>query len=201
MKPPVLCMPHVERGMAVGLFGGSFNPPHAGHALVAEIAIRRLRLDQLWWMVTPGNPLKEAAGLKPLGERIAASRRIAVDPRIKVTAFEAGHAIRYTADALALARARNPGVRFVWVMGADNLGQFHRWQRWREIVDTMPIAVIDRPGSTLAFLSSVMARTYWQSRIDESDAPLLARLRPPAWTFIHGPRSSLSSTALRAAQA
>lgn len=194
-----LRMPHVEKGMAVGLFGGSFNPPHAGHALVAEIALRRLRLDQLWWMVTPGNPLKDTKNLAPLAERIALSERLLEDPRIKVTAFEAEAHVRYTADTLALVKARNPGVDFVWIMGADSLKSFHRWQRWREIAMTFPIAVIDRPGATLAFLSSVMAKTFDYAREDESDSEILARQAAPAWTFIHGPRSTLSSTALRAA--
>ncbi|MCX8293110.1 nicotinate-nucleotide adenylyltransferase [Phyllobacterium sp. 0TCS1.6A] len=190
-------MPHVEKGMAVGLFGGSFNPPHAGHALVAEIALRRLKLDQLWWIVTPGNPLKDTRELAPLSERLTLCETMIHDPRVKVTAFEAAHQIRYTADTLALIKARNPGVHFVWIMGADNLANFHHWQRWRTIVSTFPIAVIDRPGSTLAFLSSRVAKTFDFARIDEDDAPLLARSRAPAWTFIHGPRSLLSSTAIR----
>jgi len=193
-----LRMPHTEKGMAVGLFGGSFNPPHAGHALVAEIALRRLRLDRLWWIVTPGNPLKNSHELAPLAERIRLSEAVAGDPRVEVTAFEASYHARYTADTLALVKARNPGVDFVWVMGADNLRDFHRWQRWRQIVLTFPIAVIDRPGATLSFLSSVVAKTFDYARVDEGDAPILARMRAPAWTFIHGPRSSLSSTALRA---
>jgi nicotinate-nucleotide adenylyltransferase len=192
-------MPHVERGMQVGLFGGSFNPPHAGHALVAEIAMRRLRLDQIWWMVTPGNPLKSTRELAPLAERIRLSETISPDPRIKVTAFEAAHRIRYTADTVELVTRRNPGVNFVWIMGADSLAGFNRWQRWRRIAATLPIAVVDRPGSTLAFLSSVMAKAFDNARVDESDAGRLALMRPPAWTFIHGPRSALSSTALRAA--
>jgi nicotinate-nucleotide adenylyltransferase len=192
-----LRMPHVEKGMTVGLFGGSFNPPHGGHALVAEIAIRRLKLDQLWWMVTPGNPLKDKRELAPLAERLELSEHVASDPRIKVTALEAAFDVRYTADTLALIRKANPGVHFVWVMGADNLASFHRWQRWREIAQNFPIAVIDRPGSTLAYLTSRMAQTFSDSRLDEHYAPLLARRTPPAWTFIHGPRSSLSSTALR----
>lgn len=193
-------MPFATKGMQVGLFGGSFNPPHAGHALVAEIALRRLVLDQLWWMVTPGNPLKSTRELAPLAERIAQSEAIAEDPRIKVTAFEAAHKVRYTADTLALIKARNPGVDFVWIMGADNLRDFHRWQRWREIALTFPIAVIDRPGATLSFLSSVMAKTFDYARIDEADAPTLAHHTAPAWTFIHGPRSLLSSTAIRNAR-
>nr|WP_132074044.1 nicotinate-nucleotide adenylyltransferase [Sinorhizobium americanum] len=200
MKPEYLRMPHVESGMAVGLFGGSFNPPHDGHVLVAETALRKLGLDQLWWMVTPGNPLKDRNNLAPLAERIAMSEKIARNPRIKVTGFEQALGQSYTARTLEFVRERNRGVRFVWVMGADNLRSFHRWQDWRRIVGTFPIAVIDRPGSTLAYLSSRMARTFSRARIDEDDAPTLASRPAPAWTFIHGPRSSLSSTALRSAK-
>lgn len=192
-------MPHVERGMVVGLFGGSFNPPHPGHLLVAEIALRRLGLDQLWWLVTPGNPLKSQKELAPLPERLAACETLAVDPRIKVTAFEKTLGTSYTARTLEFIRARNPHVHFIWIMGADNLAGFHRWQRWQKIATTFPIAVIDRPGSTLAYLSSKMARTFDFARIDEDDAGVLWQKRAPAWTFIHGPRSTLSSSALRAA--
>jgi nicotinate-nucleotide adenylyltransferase len=190
-------MPHVESGMAVGLFGGSFNPPHAGHVLLAEIALRRLRLDQLWWIVTPGNPLKSLKELMPLKDRLAACEAMAEDPRIKVTAFEAAHNMRYTADTLALIKRKNPDVNFVWLMGADNLKNFHLWQRWRQIAMTFPFAVIDRPGSTLSYMSSLVAKTFDYARTDEEDAPVLARLKAPAWTFIHGPRSSLSSSAIR----
>jgi nicotinate-nucleotide adenylyltransferase len=196
-----LALPHAPPGMTVGLFGGSFNPPHAGHALVAEIAIRRLRLDRLWWIVSPGNPLKDASELLPLAERIRRCEAIMRHPRARVTAFEAAYHLRYTADTLALVKARNPGVRFVWIMGADNLAGFHRWQRWRQIALMMPIAIIDRPGSTLAYLSSRMAQAFGHARHGEQEAPRLAGLRPPAWTFIHGPRSSLSSTALRRGRA
>ena len=190
-------MPHVERGMSVGLFGGSFNPPHDGHALVCEIALRRLGLDQIWWIVTPGNPLKDTRHLLPLAKRIRLSEKIATDPRIHVTAFEAGHRIRYTADAIAIVQQRNAGVDFVWLMGADNLKGFHRWQHWQEIANSIPIAIVDRPGSTLSYLSSRMAITFDHARLDEDDAMLLPRMKPPVWTFIHGPRSSLSSTAIR----
>jgi nicotinate-nucleotide adenylyltransferase len=192
-----LRLPHVESGMAVGLFGGSFNPPHAGHVLLAEIALRRLRLDQLWWIVTPGNPLKSHKELMPLAQRLAACEALAEDPRIKVTAFEAAHHIRYTADTLALVKRKNPDVNFVWLMGADGLKNFHLWQRWQKIVLTFPIAVIDRPGSTLSYMSSTVAKTFDYARTDEEDAPRLARMKAPAWTFIHGPRSSLSSSAIR----
>lgn len=197
VRPSYLRMPHVEAGMTVGLFGGSFNPPHDGHVLVTELALRRLQLDQVWWMVTPGNPLKTTDGLPSLAKRIALSEEINCDPRVKITGFEASFRVRYTEETLALVKARNRGVKFVWLMGADNLAGFHHWQNWRKIAMTFPIAVIDRPGSTLAYLSSVMAKTFDFARLDESDAALLAHLRAPAWTFLHGPRSPLSSTAIR----
>lgn len=194
-----LVMPHVERGMVIGLFGGSFNPPHPGHLLVAEIALRRLGLDQLWWLVTPGNPLKSRTELMPLAERLKACEQLATDPRIKVTAFEKTLGTSYTARTLEFIRTRNPHAHFIWIMGADNLAGFHRWQRWQKIATTFPIAVIDRPGSTLAYLSSKMARTFDYARVDEDDAGVLWQKRAPAWTFIHGPRSTLSSSAIRAA--
>lgn len=190
-------MPRVERGMIVGLFGGSFNPPHEGHVLVAEIALRRLGLDQLWWIVTPGNPLKSRIALAPLARRLELCEALVQDSRIKVTAFEQALGTTYTAETLAFVKQRNPHAHFVWIMGADNLKSFHHWQHWRRIAATFPIAVIDRPGSTLSHLSSKMARTFARSRIDEDDAAVLWKKKPPAWTFIHGPRSSLSSTALR----
>ncbi|MEX0345185.1 MAG: nicotinate-nucleotide adenylyltransferase [Rhizobiaceae bacterium] len=193
-------MPHAARGLSVGLFGGSFNPPHAGHRLVAEIALRRLALHQLWWIVSPGNPLKIGKKQSALDVRVAESQAIADDPRIRVTAFEAAHNVRYTADMIELVIRRNPGVNFVWIMGADNLRDFHKWDRWRQIIESVPVAVIDRPGSTLSFLSSIAAKAYDFARIDEDDSALLARLRAPVWTFIHGPRSSLSSTAIRDSQ-
>jgi len=192
-----LTMPHVERGMVVGLFGGSFNPPHDGHRLVAEIALKQLRLDQLWWMVTPGNPLKSRSILLPLEERIRLSEELTRNRRIRVTAFEERLQTGFTAQTINHVLSRNPGVHFVWIMGADSLKTFHRWQRWRHIAASLPIAVIDRPGATLSFLSSPAARALSHSRIDESDAGILAHRTPPRWTFIHGPRSSLSSTAIR----
>ena len=201
VHPDDLRMPHVEPGMRIGLFGGSFNPPHEGHVLVAETALRTLRLDRLWWIVTPGNPLKDHSELAPLAKRLAASRELIEDRRIQVTAFEAGHRLRYTADVVRLVLARNRAARFVWVMGADNMRSFHRWQEWRSIVEAVPIAVVDRPGSTLAYLSSKLAITYARARVDEDDAATLAGRDAPAWTFLHGPRSNASSTALRAERA
>ncbi|MEO0495900.1 MAG: nicotinate-nucleotide adenylyltransferase [Pseudomonadota bacterium] len=195
-----LHMPHVEPGMRVGLFGGSFDPPHGGHLLVAETALTRLQLDQVWWIVSPGNPLKDVSGLAPLANRVAASRNLVVDRRIKVTAFEATYPSRLTADMIATVQTHNPTVNFVWLMGADNLAQFHRWQNWRAIAHSVPMAIVDRPGSTLSFLSAPAAQYLRRYRQDESDAKNLINMQPPAWTFLHGPRSSLSSTALRAAK-
>ena len=186
-----------ESGQRIGLFGGSFNPPHEGHVHVCEQALRRLELDQIWWLVTPGNPLKDTSNLAPLSQRITACELITTDPRMKITACEINMPTRYTADTLNHIVKRNRGVNFGWIMGADNLGQFHHWERWREIAHSMPIAVIDRPGSTMALHSSPAAQILSHFRIDESDASLLSVLKAPAWTFLHGPRNSLSSTLIR----
>jgi nicotinate-nucleotide adenylyltransferase len=135
----------------------------------------------------------------PLKDRLNACEQLAEDPRIKITAFESAYNVRYTADTLALIKQKNPDVNFVWLMGADNLKNFHLWQRWRQIALTFPIAVIDRPGSTLSYMSSLVAKTFDYARTDEEDAPRLVRMKAPAWAFIHGPRSSLSSSAIRGA--
>ena len=193
-----LRMPMVESGMRVGLFGGSFNPPHEGHVHVAEQALTRLKLHQIWWLVTPGNPLKDHSNLAQLAERLAACEAITPDPRMKITAYEAAINTQFTADTLKQISDRNRDVNFVWVMGADNLGQFHRWQRWRDIADIMPIAVVDRPGATMALHSAPTAKILARYRVNEDDAARLSAMRPPAWAFLHGPLNSLSSTALRA---
>lgn len=193
-------MPVAGDGQKIGLFGGSFNPPHEGHLNLCDLALKRLELDQIWWIVTPGNPLKDVSELAPLEERIKKCRAITSHPRIKITAFEARYKVRFTADTLRLVQRFRPRNDFVWLMGADNLADFHRWQDWRKIAKMMPIAVIDRPGSTLSYHSSQASIALSKYRIDEADAPLLSHMKPPAWTFLHGPRSSLSSTQLRAEQ-
>lgn len=192
-----LRVPPGAPGLKVGLYGGSFNPPHEGHLHVALTALRRLGLDQVWWLVTPGNPLKEQGELAALDKRIAAVRDLAEHPRFIVTAFEAAHDFSYTADTIAFLKQRRRQVNFVWVMGADNLAGFHRWQHWREIAETMPFAIVDRPGSSLAPLYSKAAQTLSRRRIDERDAQGLALLEPPAWSFLHAPLNPLSSTHLR----
>jgi nicotinate-nucleotide adenylyltransferase len=190
-------LPPHPPGLRIGLYGGSFNPPHAGHLHVGLLALKRLRLDRIWWLVTPGNPLKELGGLPPLAERMAAAQALARHPRLAVTGFEAEIGARYTLDSLEYLAGHAPGVRFVWIMGADNLAQFDRWRGWRRIAQLMPFAVIDRPGWTLRAAQSRAALALARFRIDESDAPVLADRAPPAWVFLHGPRSALSSTVLR----
>ncbi|MHC5307675.1 nicotinate-nucleotide adenylyltransferase [Bartonella sp. LJL80] len=190
-------MPYAESGNVVGLFGGSFNPPHDGHLMVAKTATKRLHLDQLWWMVTPGNPLKDHSNLASLEERMLMSRQLVDDPRIKITGFEQTIQIRQSVATIAHIIARNNGVRFVWVMGGDSLASFHHWHQWRDIAQMIPIAIIDRPSARMSPLSSQMAQTYSRFRIDETDAAALPFMSPPAWVYIHGRLSTASSTVLR----
>jgi len=190
-------MPYVEAGMKVGLYGGSFNPPHQGHKFLAETALKRFQLDQIWWMVTPGNPLKEKGEYQSLEARLAQSLRLIRHPKIHVTGFEAGLRTSYSATTLALIRHARPRVRFVWLMGADNLKDFHLWQQWRYIAASVGMGIIDRPGATLSALSSPAARSLAHFRLAETQAPLLALAQPPVWCFLHTPRLDISSTSLR----
>ncbi|WP_375462855.1 nicotinate-nucleotide adenylyltransferase [uncultured Methylobacterium sp.] len=184
--------------MRIGLYGGSFHPAHAGHLHVTTTALRRLGLDRVWWLVTPGNPLKRGRPLAPLSQRCAQAAEVArADPRIAVTGFEAAIGARFTRDALHWLVRRRPARRFVWIMGADSLGTFHRWKGSAEIMGLMPIAVIDRPGHTLSALSARAALRFAGARIPEPAALALADMRPPAWIYLHGPRSGLSSTQIR----
>ncbi|HJE25921.1 MAG TPA: nicotinate-nucleotide adenylyltransferase [Methylorubrum populi] len=190
-------LPPTAPGLRIGLYGGSFNPAHAGHLHVSRTALKRLRLDRVWWLVTPGNPLKDTGALAPLGERVAQARTLAFDPRIAVTGFEAAIGSRYTIDTLRWLVRHRPNVRFVWIMGADSLGSFHRWRSYEEIMALVPVAVIDRPGHTLTAPAAKAAQAFAAARVPEAEAASLATRAPPAWTFLHGPRSALSSTALR----
>ena len=185
-------------GLRIGLFGGTFNPPHEGHRLASLIALTRLGLDRIWWIVTPGNPLKDNNGLPPLAERMAAARALARHPRLDVTGFEADIGARYTWDTVRWLKRRCPTTKFVWIMGADNLAGFHRWQRWRDIAALVPIAVVDRPASTLKATHARGGQYLAGHRLREDEARLLLDRTPPAFVFLHGPRSDLSSTALRA---
>lgn len=191
-------LPLALPGQRIGLLGGSFNPAHAGHRHISAVARRRLGLDRVWWVVTPGNPLKSAHERAPLDVRVAAARRVAIAPWIDVTAFEADVGLVYTVDTLRFLRRRLPGVRFVWLMGADNLAELHRWREWHEIARVMPMAVVDRPGWHLAALASPAARALGRRRVDEVDFGRLFTSNPPRWTLLTGPLSTLSSRAIRA---
>jgi nicotinate-nucleotide adenylyltransferase len=193
-------LPPHSAGMKIGLFGGTFDPPHDAHRAACLIALRRLNLDRVWWLVTPGNPLKDTRGLAPIEERIAAARALADHPRIVVTGLEAAIGARYTYDTLRYLRAHCPAVRFVWIMGADNLRSLHRWQNWRGIADLLPIAVVDRLGPSLYASASTAALALGSFRISEAAARTLPARKPPAWVYLHGLKSPLSSTALRAAR-
>jgi nicotinate-nucleotide adenylyltransferase len=186
--------------MRIGLFGGSFDPPHAAHRAASLIAMKRLGLARVWWLVTPGNPLKDSRGLAPLPQRIAAARALAHHPGICVTGFEAEIGAHYTHDTLRYLLARCPGVRFVWIMGADNLRSFPRWQKWRDIAVMLPIAVIDRLGPSLYATAGLAGQALARYRLPDAQARVLADRRPPAWIYLHGLKSPLSSTALRAAR-
>jgi nicotinate-nucleotide adenylyltransferase len=196
---PVL--PAHAPGMRIGLFGGTFDPPHAAHRAASLLAMRRIGLDRVWWLVTPGNPLKDSSGLAPLRERLAAARELARHARIDVTDLEADLGITYTFATITYLIRRCPGVRFVWIMGADNLRSFHRWQRWRDIARLVPIAVIDRLGPSLYSVASAAGQALARARLPESAARTLPDRVPPAWIYLHGLKSPLSSTALRAARA
>jgi nicotinate-nucleotide adenylyltransferase len=189
--------PHAP-GMKIGLFGGTFDPPHQAHLAASLLALKRLKLDRVWWLVTPGNPLKNTKYLAPLAERIAAARALTHHPRIDVTGLEAVIKTRYTYDTISWLIARCPGVRFVWIMGADNLRSFHRWQKWRGIAKLVPIVVVDRLGPSLYAGASPAGQALRAARIPEQAASSLPDRRPPAWSFLHGLKSPLSSTALRA---
>jgi nicotinate-nucleotide adenylyltransferase len=198
LPPPDL--PPNAPGRRIGLFGGSFDPPHAGHRLASLTALEKLGLDAVWWLVTPGNPLKDVSGLPGLATRIAAAKALAGDPRIAVTGVEQQLGTRYTVDTVAALQALCPGVRFVLIVGADVLAELPRWHDWRRLMRLVPLAVIDRPGYAAAALSGEAATAFASARLPESEAPRLADRAPPAWVFLEGAVSDLSSTALRRAE-
>jgi nicotinate-nucleotide adenylyltransferase len=190
-------IPFHTKGMRVGLLGGSFNPPHAAHRAISLFALKRLKLDRVWWLLTPGNPLKDNDRLHGLSERAEAALKVAADPRIDVSCLEAVIGTRYTVDTIMHLRRRVSGVHFVWIMGADNLAQFHRWQNWRRIAAEVPIAVIDRPPQSFRALAAPAAQALARYRLPENQAARLAEQPAPAWVFLTGMKLNLSSTALR----
>lgn len=194
---PSQVIPYHTSGLRIGLLGGSFNPPHEAHRAISQFAMKRLQLDRVWWLVSPGNPLKNGYGTNDIVARASAARRIARDPRINVTCLEAVIGTRYTVDTISYLRRRCADARFVWIMGADNLAQFHRWDDWQGIAAQVPIAVIDRPPQSFRALAAPAALALARDRLPENKAARLADAEPPAWTFLTGMKLSLSSTKLR----
>ena len=195
--PGITDLPPSAPGMKIGLFGGSFNPPHEGHRLVSRESLKRLGLDAVWWLVTPANPLKDRTELAPLAERVTAARALVDHPAVRVTGLEAAHGFTYTFQTLDYLTHALADRHFVWIMGADSLSSFHRWERWEDIFSLLPIAVYVRPGSTRRAPFSKTALRFAHARIEEADARRLATMDAPAWVFLHGLMSTLSSTQLR----
>ncbi len=189
--------PAARAGMTIGLLGGSFDPAHAGHVHLTREALRRFGLDRVWWLVSPGNPLK-ARGPAPMARRIAQARAIMRHPRVEITDIEARLGTRYTAETLERLMPLYPGVRFVWLMGADNLASFHRWDRWQWIMRHVPVGVVARPANGLRGLGSPAARQFRHARLPAAAADLLGQGRAPRWCYVTVPLHPASSTALRA---
>ena len=183
---------------AVGLFGGSFNPAHEGHVYIARTALERLGLDEVWWLVSPGNPLKPVVGMAPMDERFASAVARAHNGSMRVTDVEAALGTTYTAEAMARLRARYPRLHFVWLMGADNLAQIPAWKDWPSIFHTLPVAVFARPHYLERALSGAAATRFRDGRLPERAARTLARHRPPAWIFVHSRLVAASASAIRA---
>lgn len=186
------------RGRVVGLLGGSFDPPHEGHVHVSREALKRFALDEVWWLVSPGNPLKDRGPAK-LARRMAAARALMDHPRVRISDFEARAGTRYTAETLAALQRACPTTRFVWLMGADNLAQIHLWKDWREIMERVPVGVLARPGDRMAGRQAKAATVYRRYRLKARESHLLGRSEAPSWCFVNVPMVNLSSSAIRAA--
>lgn len=192
LKPPG----PVARGLRIGLLGGSFNPAHEGHVHASEVALKRLGLDYVWWLVSPQNPLKPVAGMAPLQQRIASAREmVGRHPRLRVSDLETQMATRYTIDTVRRLKDRFPQVHFVWLMGSDNLLAFHRWRDWQGLAKALPIAIVLRPGTVFAPLSARAARQFAMSA--PRPERMLATARPPALSILDAKRSDASATAVR----
>ncbi len=190
-------LPRALAGQSVGLLGGSFDPPHGGHVHITRQALKRFGLDRVWWLVSPGNPLKPE-GPAPLERRLAAAREVMNHPRVEVTDIETRIGTRYTAETLAGLMALYPGVRFVWLMGADNLASFHLWDQWRWIMETVPVGVLARPGARTAARCSPAAARYVNARLSARHSRLLPTMEAPCWCFVNVPMIDLSSSQIRA---
>ncbi len=189
-------IPLARPGQVIGLFGGSFDPPHPGHVHVTLEAMKAFGLDRVWWLVSPGNPLKQH-GPAPILRRMEAAQALMHHPRVAVTDIETQTGTRATADTLARLRLLYPGVRFVWLMGADNLARFHLWKDWRWIMGNVPVGVVARPGDRISARMSRAARVYARYRIDGTARHMLGRADAPAWCFVNVPMVDVSSTQIR----
>jgi nicotinate-nucleotide adenylyltransferase len=186
-------------GLRIGVLGGSFNPAHEGHLHISKLALKRLDLDQVWWMVSPQNPLKPVDGMAPQAERMASAQEIATaDPRIVVTDIESRLNTRYTTDTLRALLTKFPRVHFIWLMGADNLEQIPRWEKWASIFHMVPIAVFDRATYSYRALASKAAQRFRRFRVADRGATGAVTRRPPAWVYFHTPLHPASSTDIRA---
>ncbi len=190
-------LPYARSGQVIGLLGGSFDPAHEGHVHITKMALKRFNLDRVWWLVSPGNPLK-AQGPAEMGKRMARARQVMDHPRVDVTDIEARTGTRYTAATLQAIHKLYPDVHFVWLMGADNLAQFHLWQDWRSIMQTTPVGVIARPGTRGAARNSMAAQSFAHAKLPSRASRLLGRCEAPCWCFINVPMSDASSTEIRA---
>lgn len=190
--------PPFGTGQRIGLFGGSFNPAHRGHLMVALYALKRLKLDWVWWLVSPQNPLKDPDETGEYGGRLAVTRRIAGHPRFVVTDFEKQIGSRTTAETLGALAPVLRRAKFVWIMGADSLANLHNWNDWTEIPEAMPLAVLARPGYSIKALSGRSALRYAKSRLPSAISAGLPGSPPPAWVFLQMPLRPESSTAIRA---
>lgn len=188
--------PVAKAGQVVGLLGGSFDPAHEGHVHITRTALKRFGLDRVWWLVSPANPLKKR-GPALLSDRMARARQVMQHPRVEVTDIESRLGTRYTAETVAALQARYPAVRFVWLMGADNLAQFHRWQDWRWIMDNVPVGVLARPNDRISARLSKAARVYREAMLQGRASEVLGRGNAPRWCFVNIPMSDASSTAIR----
>lgn len=188
--------PIAKAGQVVGLLGGSFDPAHEGHVHITRTALKRFGLDRVWWLVSPANPLKKR-GPAPLSDRMAKARQVMQHPRVEVTDIESRLGTRYTAETIAALQARYPAVRFVWLMGADNLAQFHRWQDWQWIMENVPVGVLARPNDRISARLSKAARVYREAMLQGRASLVLGHGEAPRWCFVNMPMSDASSTAIR----
>jgi len=197
VRHPAIAAAPLWRGMRIGLLGGSFNPAHEGHRYISSFALRKLRLHEVWWLVSPQNPLKPAADMAPLATRLQRARQVAGHPRIRVLALEARLGTRYTVDTLTYLRALLSDSHLVWMMGADAFLQLPEWRDWERIFDLVPVAIFGRPSYSLRVTAAKAAYRFADARIDQTQASVLPLREPPAWVFFRSTRHPASATRIR----